>query len=85
MAFRVFHAVGPCAIIRAHECRVRHEECPGTVCRTFSGQFEDFCDQIGAEGYIVSCQPEKAILRDGSLTLEQRPKPWPDARGRGST
>jgi glycogen synthase len=81
MGFRVFHTGGPGDIIAAHPFWRRNEHCPTEVTITFSSQFEQFCEDIGAEAYIVGYNSRKEILKDGAFTLEHRPKPMPGARG----
>jgi glycogen synthase len=81
MGFRIFHTGGPGDIIAAHRFWRRNEHCPTEVTITFSSQFEQFCDGIGAEAYIVGYHSRKEILKDGAFTLEHRPKPMPGARG----
>jgi glycogen synthase len=81
MGFRVFHTGGPGDIIAAHGFWRRNEHCPTEVTITFSSQFEQFCEDIGAEAYIVGYNSRKEIRKDGAFTLEHRPKPMPGARG----
>jgi len=81
MSFRVFHTAGLGRIIEAHEYWKRKEHFPSEVTITFSSQFEQFCQDIGAEAYIVGYNSKKGIVRDGPITVEQRPKPLPGARG----
>jgi glycosyltransferase involved in cell wall biosynthesis len=81
MSFRVFHTAGVGKIIEAHKYWKRKEPFPSEVTITYSSQFEQFCEDIGVEAYIVGYNSERAILRDGAFTVEQRPKPLPAARG----
>jgi glycogen(starch) synthase len=81
MGFRVFYTGGPGDIIAAHGFWRRNEHCPTEVTITFSSQFEQFCEDIGAEAYIVGYNSRKEIRKDGAFTLEHRPKPMPGARG----
>jgi glycogen synthase len=81
MRFRVFHTAGLGKIIEAHGYWKRKEHFPSEVTITYSSQFEQFCQDIGAEAYIVGYNSERGILRDGAITVEQRPKPLPEARG----
>jgi hypothetical protein len=81
MSLRIFHATVAGDVIDAHGCWRRNEHCPTEVSITFSSQFEQFCEDIGAEAYIVSTHPRRGILKDGPFTLEHRPKPMPGARG----
>ncbi len=81
MSLRVFHTAGLGRIIEAHEYWKRHEHFPSEVTITFSSQFEQFCQDLGAAAYIVGYHSEKRILRDGEFTIEQRPKPFRGAGG----
>jgi glycogen synthase len=81
MGYRIFHAAGSGDHINAYGFWKRKEHCPTVVGITFSSQVEEVCEDLGAEAYIVGSNPRKAILKDGSFTLEQRPKPWPGACG----
>ena len=81
MKFRVFYTAGLGKIIEAHEYSKRKEQLPSEVTITFSGQFEQYCQDIGAEAYIVGYNSQRGILRDGAITIEQRPKPLPEAWG----
>ncbi len=81
MSIRIFHATGPFDLFEPHGWWRRNEHCPTQVSITFSSQFEQFCEDIGAEVYIVAYPPRKDILQDGAFTLEDRPKPMPGARG----
>ncbi len=79
--FRIFHPAGPGDIIHAHGFWRKGEHCPSQVTITFSSQFEQFCEDIGAEAYLVSYHQRKEILRDGAFTLEHRPRSSLNSRG----
>ena len=81
MAYRVFFAAGPGDIIQAHKEWRQGSPASTEVSLTFSPQYEEFCQQIGAEAYLVGYHRRKEILRDGPFTLEHRPKPMPGASG----
>ena len=81
MRLRIFHPVGPGRIVQAHEDWKRNVPSATEVSITYSSQFEQFCQDIGAEAYIVSWHSDRLFLHDGAVTLEQRPKPLPGARG----
>lgn len=81
MSFRVFYAAGPGNVIAAHQHWMRGASDPSEMSLTYSGQFADFCREIGAEAYIVSYHAPKARLLDGAFTLEHRPKPMSGAAG----
>jgi glycogen synthase len=75
MSFRLFYAAGPGNVIRAHKHWTAGEHDPTEVSITFSSQFEEFCQHIGAEAYIVSYHEKKETIQDGPFILEHRPKP----------
>jgi glycogen(starch) synthase len=81
MSFRIFNSAGPGDVITAHGFWKRKEHCPTEVTLTYSSQLEQFCEDIGAEAYIVSYHPRKEFLKDGAITLEHRPRPFPGAEG----
>jgi glycosyltransferase involved in cell wall biosynthesis len=81
LSYRVFYSAGPGDIIEAHKYWKRKEHCPTEVSITFSGQFADFCEEIGAEAYLVSYHPRKDLIHDGPFVLENRPKPMPGSSG----
>jgi glycosyltransferase involved in cell wall biosynthesis len=78
---RILFAAGPGNVIQAHKHWVTGEADPSQVSITFSSQFEDFCQDIGAKAYIVSYNDKKQILHDGPFILEHRPKLMRDAVG----
>jgi glycogen synthase len=81
MTYRIFHATGPGDIIQAHKYWSAQQQYPNEMSITFSSQFEEFCRDVGAEAYIIASHAEKAISRDGSFTLEHRPKLASNATG----
>jgi glycogen synthase len=81
MSFRVFYAGGPGDIIAAHAFWKRNEHFPDVTSVTLSSQFEQFCEEIGAESYIVASHSHRKILKDGAFVIEHRPKPIQQGRG----
>jgi glycogen synthase len=81
MKLRIFKTAGPGRVIEAHQYWKQNQNWPNEVTITYSSQFEQFCQDIGAEAYLVGYNSNRAILHDGAFTLEQRPKPMPGARG----
>lgn len=81
MTYRIFYATGPGDLIRAHKYWAAGEHDPTEVSITFSGQFADFCQDVGAEAYIIARHARKEIYHDGPFTLEHRPKPISNATG----
>ena len=78
---RIVYAAGPGNVIQAHKHWAAGEADPSQVSITFSSQFEDFCQDIGAKAYIVSYNDKKQIFHDGPFILEHRPKLMRDAVG----
>jgi len=79
--YRIFYAAGPGNVIQAHKHWTIGDQDPTQVSITFSSQFEEFCQDIGAEAYIVAYNNKRQFLRDGPFTLEHRPKLMPGAVG----
>ncbi len=72
---RVFYGcAGPANIISAHRNWALGKHEPTEVSKTFSGQIQDFCRDLGATAYFVSTHPEAAIVQEDGFTLEHRPK-----------
>src|SRR5262245_32812067 len=78
---RIFYAAGPGNVIQAHKYWAKGQPDPSEVSITFSSQFEEYCRDIGAKAYIVSCHSQVGVYQDGSFTLEHRPKPMRGASG----
>lgn len=72
---RVFYAAGPGDIIYAHKLWKSQTDDPNQVALTYSGQFATWCQNVGADAYIVSCHTKRATLNDGQFRLEHLPKP----------
>jgi glycogen synthase len=81
MSARLFYAAGPGNVIEAHKNWAQGRNDPSQMSLTYSGQFADFCRDVGAEAYIVSSFGEKSVYRDGAFVLEHRPKPMAGAAG----
>jgi glycogen synthase len=75
MIKRVFYAAaGPANLVSSHEHWVAGTHNPTEVSMTFSGQIQDYCREIGAEGYFVSVHPDVKTVRDSGFVNEHRPK-----------
>jgi glycogen synthase len=71
---RVFYAAGPGNVISAHQHWRAGAHDPTEVSITFSSQVEDYCKRTGSAAYFVSYKAPAALLNDGFITLEHRPK-----------
>jgi glycosyltransferase involved in cell wall biosynthesis len=78
---RVFYAAGPGDASTAHEHWKQGVHDPTEVSITFSGQIEQYCEDIGADLYIVCYHNRRGLVRDGAVTIEHLPKFWPTSRG----
>ena len=75
MSLRLLYAYnGPGNIIKTYEHWKRHDFDSTATSTTYSSEVFDYCQEIGAEVYIISTYPEKKLFRDGNFTLEHRPK-----------
>ena len=54
---------------------------PSQVSVTYSGQFYELCQNLGAEAYVIAYNEEKKFLKDGQFTIEHRPKPLQNLPG----
>ena len=68
--YRFFFAAGSGDIIRAHNKAVSSDQ----MSVTFSSEFENFCEENGAEALMVSSGKPADKLISGNLTLESKPK-----------
>lgn len=72
---RIFYAAsGPGDLLESHRRWKAGEHNPTEVARTFSGQIEDFCRDVGADAYFVSTHPRIDRLEDPPFVFEHRPK-----------
>jgi glycosyltransferase involved in cell wall biosynthesis len=78
---RLFYAAGPGDIVGTfHHWREGRDD-PSQVSVTYSSQFWNVCDQLGAESFAVSSHSTSDLLIDGSFRIENRPKLLGGARG----
>ena len=76
MPYRIFCVNGPGDTIK-HWSEDQND--PRSI--TFVGQFKDFCQDVGAEAYVIAYHSKKVIYREGPFILEHRPKPMQGAAG----
>jgi len=74
MGLRIFYAAGPGDIIGAHRNWREGKDDPTQMSLTYSGQFEDLCQDLDATAYLISSNASQQYVRDGRFTLEHRPK-----------
>ena len=78
---RIIFAAGPGDVIGTYRHWKAGQDDPSQVSLTYSGQFFDFCREIGAMGYAISSCARRGLVIDGDFTVEHQPRPWPNARG----
>lgn len=71
---KIFYAAGPGDIISAHKHWMRGVEDPSQMALTYSGQFADFCRDIGASAHFISYSSQPGTFRDGDFLLQHVPK-----------
>src|SRR5215212_3777438 len=70
---RILYAAGPGDVVGTYRHWKERRDDPSQVAMTYSGQFYDLCQSLGAEAYLVSYCPRKDKLVDGTFTVEHRP------------
>jgi glycosyltransferase involved in cell wall biosynthesis len=78
---RFFYALGPGDVVDSYQKWSAGSEYTSETQLTLSGQFFDFCRAHGAEAYAISSHPSRALVREGSFIVENRPKPFANPRG----
>lgn len=78
---RILYAAGPGDVIKAHDNWKRGTPHPNEVALTYSGQFADYCREVGAQAHIISSNSQRQKVIDGAFTLEHRPKRFSSMRG----
>src|ERR1700722_10958949 len=78
---RILYALGPGNVVDAYRKWSAGLDCTTETSVTFSSQFFDFCKAHGAEAWAVSSHPAREVFRDGTFTVENRPKRFADPRG----
>jgi glycogen synthase len=57
------------------------EDHPGETAVTYSSQFFDVAERMGARVLALSCHTREGRLEDGNFLIEHRAAPWPMAKG----
>ena len=80
---RLFYAAGPGDIVGTYRHWREGRDDPSQVSVTYSSQFWNVCERMGAESLAISSNPRKDSLIDGPFRIENRPRPFPGSRGIG--
>src|SRR5207248_8032054 len=58
-----------------------HQDLQSEVSRTFSSQFHDFCDAVGAHAMIISAPGEVVEYNEGKFSFVYEARGWRDGKG----
>ncbi len=72
---RVLYALGPGDVVGSYQHWRAGQDVLSQTSRTFSGQFFEFCERGGHSAWAISYSTPAAKLVDGSIIVENRPKP----------
>lgn len=72
---RILHAVGPGDVVDSFRHWQMGEPFASETSIPYSAQYFSFCRDHGIETYVISSHPRVAVIRDGSFSVENRPKP----------
>ncbi|EKQ67686.1 glycosyltransferase [Leptolyngbyaceae cyanobacterium JSC-12] len=78
---RILYAAGPGDVVRTYQQWRNGQDDQSQVAITYSGQFYDVCQELGAIGYVISSHPNKRRITDGQFIVEHRPKLLPNISG----
>src|SRR5438874_1190332 len=73
---RIFYAAGPGDVIGTYRHWKQGRDDPSQVAITYSAQFYSLCQELGAEGYVLSFCPRRGRVREGLLRIEHRRLRW---------
>jgi len=72
---RILYAAGPGDVVGTFRHWKQGYDDPSQVAITYSGQFYEVCDQLGAEAYVISYCDRRDRVADGPFRVENRPAP----------
>jgi glycogen synthase len=67
---RIMYAAGPGDVIGTFRHWREHRDDPSQVAVTYSGQFYDVCEALGAQGFVIATHPRREIVKDGRFRIE---------------
>ncbi len=74
MGTRIFYAAGPGQLLESHRHWSQGTADPRLTALTYSSQFADFCDQLGADVYMISHASPPGDYTSGKFRVRQKPK-----------
>jgi len=78
---RILYAAGPGNVIGTFRHWRRGQDDPSQVAITYSGQFYDVCQQLGAQAVVVASNENPGYVRDGQFEITHRPVPFAHGPG----
>ena len=78
---RILYSAGPGNVLGTYRHWKEGKDDPSQVAMTYSGQFYDVCQEIGAQAYVIATCRTPGKLRDGRFRIEHRPAPFEESSG----
>jgi glycosyltransferase involved in cell wall biosynthesis len=75
MHLRILYALGPGDIVDAYRLWKEGKEAPFEMSIAFSKTFLNWCESVGAQAHLISCNSRREICCDGRYVVENRPRP----------
>jgi glycogen(starch) synthase len=75
-SLRILYAAGPGDVLGTYRHWKAGRDDPSQVSMTYSGQFYDLIKELDAEAYVIACNKNRGLLRDGQFVIEHRPIPF---------
>jgi glycogen(starch) synthase len=69
---RIFYAAGPGDVIGTYRHWKQGRDDPSQVAITYSSQFYSLCQELGAQGYVLSFCRRRERISDGQFRIEHR-------------
>jgi len=70
---RILYAAGPGDIVGTFRYWLHGKDDPRVPDVAYSRQFLDVCQQVGADGWIISANPRRDLVEAGAIRAENRP------------
>lgn len=67
---RIMYTAGPGDVIGTFRHWREHRDDPSQVAVTYSGQFYDVCEALGAQGFVFATHPRREVVKDGRFRIE---------------
>jgi glycosyltransferase involved in cell wall biosynthesis len=78
---RIFYAAGPGNVIGTYRHWKQRRDDPSQLAVTYSGQFYEVVNELGAKAYVIASCPVRDRVRDNQFQIEHWPIPFEDHAG----